>query len=231
MLARADTAGLDFALAGARLRARPSGALWVAEAGLLVVADLHLGKAERMARRGGGLLPPYETAETLARLADEVAALAAETVLCLGDSFDDARAADALDAAARARLAAMAAGRRWVWAAGNHDPAPLGVPGTHVNEWRWGALTFRHIAAADAPPGEVSGHYHPKATLATRARRVRRRCFLADDRRAILPAFGAYTGGLDATDAAFDALLGPEARALLLGTKVAAVPRAALAGR
>ncbi len=223
--------GLDFSLAGATLTARPSGALWLAAERLLVVADLHLGKAERLARRGGGLLPPYETAETLARLAAEIDALAPAMVLCLGDSFDDGRAAAALEETARERLAALAAGRRWVWAAGNHDPAPLGLPGTHALEWRAGPLVFRHIAAPAAPPGEVSGHYHPKAVLAARGRRVRRRCFLADARRAILPAFGAYAGGLDATDPAFDALLGREARAFLIGAKVVAAPRAALAGR
>jgi DNA ligase-associated metallophosphoesterase len=211
--------------------ARPSGALWLPAAGLLVVSDLHLGKAERLARRGGALLPPYETAETLARLAAEVDALGPATVLCLGDSFDDLRAAEALDEAARETLARLAAGRRWVWAAGNHDPAPLDLPGAHAAEWREGPFTFRHIAAEGAAPGEVSGHYHPKAVLAARGRRVRRRCFLADSRRIILPAFGAYTGGLDATDAAFDALLGPEARALLLGRKVIAAPRSALASR
>lgn len=198
---------------------------------MLVVADLHLGKAERLARRGGALLPPYETAETLARLTAEVAALDPETVVCLGDSFDDGRAAEALDDESRARIAAMAAGRRWVWVAGNHDPAPLGLPGRHAMAWRAGPLVLRHIAEAGAPPGEASGHFHPKATLATRGRRVRRRCFLIDAGRAILPAFGAYTGGLDATDAAFDPLLGPRARALLLGPKVIAVPRGALAGR
>jgi DNA ligase-associated metallophosphoesterase len=227
----ADMDGCAFALAGARLVARPSGALWVPAARLLVAADLHLGKAERLARRGGGLLPPYETEETLSRLAAEVAALAPETVLLLGDSFDDGRAAEALDDESRARIAALAAGRRWVWAAGNHDPAPLGLPGTHALEWRTGPLICRHVAARDAPAGEVSAHFHPKASLETRGRRVRRRCFLADERRVILPAFGAYTGGLDATDAVFDPLLGPDARALLLGRKVVAVPRAALAVR
>lgn len=227
----ADTDGFAFALAGVRLVARPSGALWVPGARLLAAADLHLGKAERLARRGGGLLPPYETQETVSRLAAEIAALAPEVVLLLGDSFDDGRAAEALDDDARSRIAALAAGRLWVWAAGNHDPAPLDLPGTHALDWRAGALTFRHVAAPDAPPGEVSAHFHPKATLEIRGRRVRRRCFLADGRRVILPAFGAYTGGLDARDAVFDPLLGPDARALLLGRKVVAAPRAALTER
>ena len=225
-----DIEGYPFALAGAPALARPAGALWFPEVGALAVADLHLGKAERMARRAGALLPPYDTAETLDRLAAEIAALDPATVICLGDSFDDAAAADALDAEARERLAALAAGRRWVWVAGNHDPGPVGLAGAHVAVHREGALTFRHIAAEGAA-AEISGHYHPKATLVLRGRRLRRRCFLVDGARAILPAFGAYTGGLDATDPVFDPLLRRDARALLLGARVTAAPRAALAAR
>ena len=111
-------------LAGARLAARASGALWWPEERLLCVADLHLCKSERLARRGGPLLPPYETAETLERLADEIAALAPAGVVCLGDSFDDGAAGAALDAEDAARLMALMAGRDWIWIAGNHDPGP-----------------------------------------------------------------------------------------------------------
>ena len=210
------------------LVARPSGALWAPRLRLLAAADLHLGKAGRLARRGAALPPPYETAETLARLAAEVAALDPAAVVCLGDSFDDDAAAAALDAPARARIAAMADGRDWVWIAGNHDPVAPDLPGVAAAQHDAGGLRFRHIAAPQAAPGEISGHYHPKATLTLRGRRIARRCFLHDRRRVILPAFGAYVGGLDATDAAFDPLLGANAWALLLGPRVTAAPRAAL---
>jgi len=227
-IASTDLMGFAFALAGARLVARPSGALWIPDLGLLAVADLHLGKAERLARRGGALLPPYADAETLERLDAEVAALDPETVLCAGDSFDDPTAARRLGPETRERLGGLAASRRWIWIAGNHDPAPHGFPGACVAAHSAGPLVFRHAPDSSARPGEVSGHLHPKATLALRGRRLRRRCFLADRRRVILPAFGAYTGGLDASDPVFDPLLGPEAQALLLGARVAAAPRAAL---
>ena len=219
--------GLAFALAGETLVARPSGALWAPRPAALIVADLHLGKAERLARRGGALLPPYETEETLARLAAEIAALRPARILCLGDSFDDTAAARALGPALAPRLAAMAGGAAWVWVAGNHDPAPAGAPGDWLAEARLGPLTLRHIARPGAD-AELSGHFHPKARVSLRGRRIARRCFLRDDRRVILPAFGAYTGGLDATDAAFDALLAPGACALLTGRRVTAMPRAAL---
>lgn len=216
--------------AGQRAEARPSGALWLPALRILAVADLHLGRAERQARLGGTLLPPFEGTDTLARLAAEIDTLAPETVICVGDSLDDTAAAAGLSGDERAALSAMVAGRRWVWIGGNHDPRPTGLGGAWAERWQAGGLVFRHIATPDGG-GEISGHYHPKATVILRGRRLTRRCFLHDARRVILPAFGTYTGGLDATDAAFDALLGPGAIALLTGRRVVAVPRAALVPR
>ncbi len=222
-LPRAMT-GQPLSLAGASLVARASGALWWPAERLLTVADLHLCKSERQARLRGALLPPYETTETLDRLAAEVAALAPARVVCLGDSFDDCAAGAALAEADAARLTALMAGRDWVWIAGNHDPGPLALGGRHLAELRLGPLAFRHAAAAAAVPGEVSGHYHPKYRLAVRGGAVTRPCFLADAARLILPAFGAYTGGLFADHPAFAALFGPGARAVLTGAPCVALP-------
>lgn len=211
-------------LAGASLLARASGALWWPEERLLCVADLHLGKSERLARRGGTLLPPYETAATLDRLGDEIGRLEPACVICLGDSFDDSAAGTALAPADLDRLAALTVGRRWIWIAGNHDPAPLPLGGSHHAEVAVGPLTFRHAALPDAAPGEVSGHFHPKLRLAIGGRTIARACFLHDDRRLVLPAFGAYTGGLDAGSPVLAALLGEDARAILSGDPCVAVP-------
>lgn len=215
--------GYDFTLAGARLSALGTGALWWADAGLLAVADLHLGKAERIARRGGTLLPPYETAETLARLEADIARSAPRTVICLGDTFDDDAAAGALPADAQDRLLRLMAGRRWIWITGNHDPGPVALGGAHHASFAEGALTFRHIAQPEER-GEVSGHYHPKMRLSVGGRRVSRACFLADDARVILPAYGAYTGGLAADAPVLDDLMGRAAVAILTGPQACPVP-------
>ncbi len=212
--------GHEFTLAGARLTALPSGALWWGARRMLVVSDLHLGKSDRAARRTGALLPPYETEDTLARLDADIAALAPASLLCLGDSFDDLAAADALSEAHLLWLARMMAGRRWLWVEGNHDPGPLTLGGTHLAEHREGDLTFRHIAETDAT-GEVSGHYHPKARVAAS---IVRPCFLADERRVILPSYGTYTGGLDCRSGPLAEVMGPDAIALLVGPKVTPVP-------
>lgn len=213
-------------LAGAELTACASGALWWPDARLLCVADLHLGKSGRLARRGGALLPPYETEETLARLAAEIARLAPATVVCLGDSFDDTAAGTELSATAAARLRALATGRAWVWVAGNHDPAAPAFAGRAVAEHRVGPLVFRHVAAVEADCGEISGHYHPKLRLPVKGRALARPCFLFDARRLLLPAFGAYTGGLYADSPALARLLAPDARAIVTGDPCVTLPLA-----
>lgn len=212
-----------FEFRGETLHALASGALFWPARNLLAVADLHLGKGLRAARHGAAALPPYEATETLARLDAALAQTGAVRVICLGDSFDVPGAERDLPEAARLWLLRMQAGRDWTWITGNHDPGPVDLPGAHLDRVDMGPLTFRHSARADAT-GELSGHYHPKARLVTRAGAVRRACFLIDASRVILPAFGAYTGGLDCTDPALDRLMGPEAIAVLTGPRAVPVP-------
>lgn len=223
-------AGLSFTFCDAELVALPTGALWWAAERLLVVSDLHLGRSERMARRGGALLPPYETRDTLVRLDADIEALDPASLICLGDSFDDSAAANAMEDGDALWLTRLMAGRCWVWIEGNHDPGPVSLGGTHLASLRQGPLTFRHIAAPEAF-GEISGHYHPKFTLAMRGQRISRPCLLVDDRRIILPAYGTYTGGLSCTDPALAALIGPEGRAVLLGPSPVALPLPSRSGR
>ena len=215
--------GHKFTLAGAELIAMGTGALWWPEKSLLCVSDLHLGKSERVARRQGTILPPYDTRDTLTRLAADVARSEARVVVCLGDSFDDLGAAGSLPEEERLWIARMQAGRRWVWIEGNHDPGPVDLGGTHLAELPLAPLTFRHMARPGAS-GEVSGHYHPKADILTRARLISRPAFLADSDRVILPAYGAYTGGLRSTAPELSRLMRPEALAILTGPEPHAVP-------
>lgn len=207
---------VNFSLRGVPLVARPSGALWDATHGTLTVSDLHLCKSDRIARREGRLLPPYETRETLDKLAADIDATAPKTVICLGDSFDDLEAAQSLDEDCRTTLTRLQAGRRWIWIEGNHDPGPVDMGGSHLAEFVQGPLTYRHIAQTGGM-GEVSGHYHPKLSLPGIGRA--RACFCYDTTRLILPAYGAYTGGLNAQTPVLRALFAPEAFAILIGRK------------
>lgn len=216
--------GYEFTLSGEKLVATPEGALWLPDHAVIVVSDLHLGKANRIARREGRLTPPYETMETLTRLSDVLAAHQPRTVICLGDSFDDDLAVAQISEEERAGIAALMAGRRWIWIAGNHDPAPTELGGAHLHEHVIGPLVLRHIAEPGAM-GEVSGHYHPKVRM-----RGRRPCFLADSNRVILPAFGVYTGGLTVADPVFDDLFAADALALMTGKSVQPAPRGAFSG-
>jgi DNA ligase-associated metallophosphoesterase len=210
-----------FTLSSTRLLALPSGALLDPAEGLLCVSDLHLGKSDRIARRQGLMLPPYETRATLDRLATDLAATGARRVICLGDSFDDPAAADSLTAAERDTILRLQAGRDWIWIAGNHDPGPVDLGGSHRDEIAIGGLTYRH-QTIPGTTAEVSGHYHPK--LALPGAGAAHACFLFDADRLILPAYGAYTGGLSATDPALRSLLSPRAHAILTGRRPILAP-------
>lgn len=212
-----------FLFANSTLHALGTGALWWPQADLLCVSDLHLGKSERVARRSGQVLPPYETRETLTRLATDIERTRAQTVVCLGDSFDDLQAAASLAEDERLWIARLQAGRRWIWIEGNHDPGPIEFGGEHLQEATIGALSFRHIATQDAT-AEVSGHYHPKADIQMRGRRISRPAFLHDDRRLIMPAYGTYTGGLRSDAPVLSQLMGPNALAILTGPVPTCVP-------
>jgi DNA ligase-associated metallophosphoesterase len=188
------------------LLADPDGALYWPEQGLLAVADLHLEKGSSFAARGM-LLPPYDTAMTLARLGRLIAHYAPRCVLALGDSFHDGGGPARLANDDRDNLLSLQRGRDWIWITGNHDPEPaLNIGGNFHNSYSVGALTFRHLpSGAD---GEIAGHLHPVARVAHRGRTVSRRCFAADKTRMVMPAFGAFTGGLNVRDAAFADLFG-----------------------
>lgn len=193
-------------LAGVSLFADPDGAIYWPEQGLLAVADLHLEKGSSFAARGM-LLPPYDTAATLARLARLIAHYAPRCVIALGDSFHDGGGPARLSEGDRNGLRVMQRGRDWIWITGNHDPEPAdNVGGTFTDSLALDPLTFRHLPSG--APGEVSGHLHPMARISHRGRAVSRRCFAADKMRMVMPAFGAFTGGLNVRGAAFADVFG-----------------------
>jgi DNA ligase-associated metallophosphoesterase len=197
--------GETLVVAGTHFVADPAGALYWPEHALLAVADLHLEKGSSFAERRV-LLPPYDTAATLGRLAQLLARYAPRTVVALGDSFHDGRGPSRLDSEDRASLRVMQRDRDWIWITGNHDPEPSdGIGGQFMDLLKLGTLTFRH-RPENAADGVIAGHLHPVARVARRGRAVSRRCFACDGRRAVLPAFGAYAGGLNVRDRAFAAV-------------------------
>jgi uncharacterized protein len=222
------------AIVGLTLVADRAGALFWPTEGVLAVADLHLEKGSSLASRGM-LLPPYDTAATLARLARLVSFYSPRIVVAVGDSFHDRNGPERLSARDRAALRVMQRGRDWVWIAGNHDPDPAeGIGGSFAASFALGPLTFRHdpttrfrtewtlalgyedaLAAPTsltctqaAADGEISGHLHPVARINQRGRSITRRCFVGDGRRLVMPAFGAFTGGLNIRDSACVSLFG-----------------------
>jgi len=205
----------ELAVAGVAMLADLSGALIWEEQRLLVVSDLHLEKGSSFASRGV-LLPPYDTVAALSRLGAVIARHDPRMVIALGDSFHDREAHERLTRSNRDTLAALQARRDWIWISGNHDPAlPSDLGGMVATEVAIGPIHFRHEPTGAF--GEIAGHLHPKARIATRGRAMERRCFATDGERAVMPAFGAYAGGLSIRDAAFGKIFSLDFMAHVLG--------------
>lgn len=210
----APCGSLRLSVSGAQAMLRASGALWLAAEGALIVADLHLEKGSAYAARGQ-MLPPYDTRETLGRLEAEVTELSPSAVILLGDTFHDRKSEDRLADDDAERLRGLANGRSLIWVIGNHDAdGPQSLPGETADELTLATLTLRHEPQPGRAPGEVAGHLHPAARVRAPRGTVRRRCFVTDGERIVLPAFGAYAGGLNVRDAAFAGLF---ARAPIAG--------------
>ncbi|HEY4123148.1 MAG TPA: ligase-associated DNA damage response endonuclease PdeM [Rhizomicrobium sp.] len=191
-------------------------AFWPAES-TLIVSDLHFEKGSSFARKGQ-MLPPYDTLTTLARIADLFARHKPARVIALGDSFHDIDGPSRLPDAAREMLANFISRSEWIWIEGNHDPdVPSWLGGKTTSEIAMGGLVFRHEPLTSGARGEIAGHLHPCTTVTRRGHSLRRRCFVSDGARLVMPAFGAYTGGLSVRDAAFAPLFGTAYLAYALG--------------
>jgi DNA ligase-associated metallophosphoesterase len=198
--------GSEISVAGAGLVADCEGALYWPEQGMLVLADLHLEKGSSFAARGV-LLPPYDTAATLARMERVIARYAPRAVIALGDSFHDGEGPDRMGENDRAALARLQGGREWMWILGNHDAAPRpGIGGRFIPVLALDRLVFRHEPTG--AQGEIAGHLHPLARVTAAGRAISRRCFASDGTRLVMPAFGAYAGGLNVRHRAFGKVFG-----------------------
>ncbi|MEM1286967.1 MAG: ligase-associated DNA damage response endonuclease PdeM [Pseudomonadota bacterium] len=225
----------EISFGGARFLADRAGALFWPEERILVVADLHLEKGSSYARFRSHL-PPHDTRATLAMLASLVDLYAPKTVVALGDSVHDRRAWERLEGEDTNAIRTLTSQvEHWIWVTGNHDPdPPQNVDGSSVSELSVGKIAFRHIPGGPLSKGqtEIAGHLHPAARVLGRGGSTRRPAFATDGNRMILPAFGAYAGGLCLSSGAFRDLFDPTVfRAYVCGrSRVFAVPGSSVLG-
>ena len=204
---------------GERVLLDASGAAFLPAVRALVVADMHLEKGSSYAR-SGQLLPPYDSRATLLKLAEAVSRHRPAAIIALGDSFHDGEADGRIGTEERGLIEALGAAADFLWIAGNHDPRPPAwAGGSVVREIALGGLTLRHEPQSLFHSGEVAGHLHPCATASKWGRSVRRRCFVSDGLRLVLPAFGAYAGGLDVREDAIAGLFGGSYHAYMLSQR------------
>ncbi len=202
----AGTRAATLVVCGINMQPDVTGALYLPEEQTLVVTDLHFEKGSSFASKGQ-YLPPYDTRSTLTLLEKACTRFAPYRVIALGDSFHDQNARERLDEADLARIRDLTSSFVWTWITGNHDPAPpADIGGNTAHELDIGPLTFRHEPRPAPQTGEIAGHLHPAAAVVVRGRRLRRRCFVSDGTRLIMPSFGAFTGGLNVRSSAFDDL-------------------------
>lgn len=207
-LSSADFADQHLAVCGKSFRAHMSGALYWPAEDALIVADLHLEKGSHFAMKGQ-MLPPYDTRETLQRLAEVIDAYDAATVIALGDSFHDPNALERMDRTDRETLSIMQESCEWIWITGNHDRESPGALGGHVmSELSVGGIRLRHAPSPGACTHEIAGHMHPAARLVMHGTAIRRPCFVGNGRRLVVPAFGTFAGGLNVLDEAYVPLFG-----------------------
>ena len=186
-------------LAGEQVLLLPEKALYWPARKMLVIADIHFGKAASF-RAQGVPVPRGTTTQNLDGLDALMAQHQTLEILFLGD-FLHARAAHAT-----ATLAAMLAWRqrngklRLTLVRGNHDlhagdpAAALGIEMADEPH-TVGAFSFCHHPDIVAPGYVLAGHVHPVYVLSSRLDSLRLPCFLAGPTRMILPSFGAFTGG------------------------------------
>ncbi|HET6390209.1 ligase-associated DNA damage response endonuclease PdeM [Hyphomicrobium sp.] len=205
-----DFADQPVNVCGKAFLAHKSGALfWPAERAL-IVSDLHLEKGSSFAAYGQ-MLPPYDTRDTLQKLAVLIDRYDPETVICLGDSLHDQDGAARMDATDIESLRMLQEGRDWIWITGNHDPKIDRMLAGYVTpEIVVGGIALRHEPRAGARTHEIAGHFHPAARLVFHGTSLRRPCFVGNRLRLVMPAFGAFTGGLNILNAAFEPLFGDD---------------------
>ena len=212
-----------FSISENELVAMPSGALWWPAQSILCVSDLHFGKSNRLARIGQSWIPPYENQDTLLRLETDLDTTSAKKIICLGDSFDDNEASQSLPSDELLWITKMQAGRQWIWISGNHDPSPKNLGGSFLHYLEIEKLNFQHIASAEER-FEISGHYHPKIKVIIKGQSFTKRCFLVDENRVILPAYGTYTGGLYCNRDPLRSIMQKKTIALMTGKEIYPIP-------
>ena len=208
---------IEIEFAGLALTLDHSGAAYASAHGTLIIADLHLEKGSRAASKGR-LLPALDSRDTLHRLKRAIEAYRPERVVCLGDSFDDILAGERMATVDKEELSSLCASvGQWIWLGGNHDPeTPAFCGGATLSQVEIADIVLRHEPDVARAAPQIVGHLHPKASVPAGGYRFSGPCFCVSDDLLIMPAFGAYAGGLSCRSRPVRSVLKSEPKLFML---------------
>ena len=183
----------------------------------LILCDLHLEKSSFFAKLGD-FLPPYDSFETLRKLKFSLTNLNVDRIVLLGDIFHDKEGINRLNKELQDYLESLCKSYEVIWLAGNHDGLIRPKFAKYCYKYKLDNIIFNHKSHKNTI-NEISGHYHPKTTLRLFKRKVSKPCFLISKEKIILPAYGSFTGGIDAESQIFKEVINDKYKKYILLNK------------
>ncbi len=194
----------------------PDGSMLWPKESCLIVGDLHLEKSTSYIDQGN-YLPPFDSLDTLSKLSNSMKKNNIKKIIFLGDVFHDSNGYKRLKLKEQ-RLFDTIINVNTIWISGNHDAKFLPKNINSYNLYKLNEFTFSHISCSKNIK-EISAHYHPKVTFKYMGNKISKPCFLIDNNKIILPAYGSYTGGLNISSNIFKNILFQKFDIYALGNK------------
>ena len=184
---------------------------------IAIIADLHLEKGSSFGP-SGQFLPPYDSEETLNKIFKTIKNHKIKTIILLGDTFHDKNAFDRMSEKVFILFKSLIEKYEVIFILGNHESKFEIGRINFLNEYVIDDIHFIHQALQKSI-FQISGHFHPVATIKSSIKKITAKCLLHTNNHIILPSFGTYTGGLNINDPALKPFVNHKSYVYLLTKK------------
>ena len=184
---------------------------------IAIISDLHLEKGSSFGQYGQ-FIPPYDSEETLKKLLNKIKKYKITKVILLGDTFHDKNALSRMSKRVLILFETFIKKYEVIFVLGNHESNIQLENIEFLNEYVLDGIHFIHQASRKKIY-QISGHYHPVATIKTGSKKITGKCFVQLNYNLILPSFGVYTGGLNIKNSVFRKIFENEPSVYFLGKK------------